>query len=102
MMFRRRPKTVADNPVFEKLMLLGRNDREVRDTLKGILRLPPLARRAELVVLLGKMQVRGAPADLEEAIAYLLNDGVAETALTFMGGETTRRKGGPDCKRPSP
>lgn len=66
----------------------------MRCTLKGILRLPAPARRAELSVLLGKLQVRGAPAALEEAITYLLHDGVAETALAFMGGDTTRRTKG--------
>ena len=98
MFWRRRPG-IVDNPVFEKLMVIAKQDREVRERLISILDLPATARKSELTILIGKMRMRAAPIDFETAILYLLHDPVAATAVEFLGGKrrpgagtTTRRR----------
>lgn len=80
----RKVTTVGDNATFVNLMLVAREDPEVRETLAVILGQPSLHRKSLLNSLIERMRAQGAPSDFVLAVDALLDDAVAEKASELI------------------
>jgi hypothetical protein len=78
-------KRVADNEVFVKLIQVAEEDEAVRRKLAEILSLPPTHRRSVLNFYIDQMRQNGAPEAFISAVACLLDNGVADRALSLLG-----------------
>ena len=77
-------KSVADNEVFVKLIQVAGEDAAVRHKLLDILSLPPTQRRSVLHFYIDQMKQKGAPETFLSAVVCLLEDGVADQALSLL------------------
>jgi hypothetical protein len=82
---KRESKTVADNDVFVTLLLLAKEDKEIRNQLAAILAQPPFHRKSLLNSLISEMKMNSAPAEDVNAIACLLDDAVATKTQELLG-----------------
>jgi hypothetical protein len=75
---RNQPGSVGDNASFVTMVLAARENAAMNETLKAILALPLSQRKSLINTLIADMKKKAAPADFIEAIAYLLDDEVAQ------------------------
>jgi hypothetical protein len=83
-LFNQQPQTVADNSTFIRLIQVTRDDPELRQRLMKILALDSFNRHESIQSILDVMMTTGAPEELVSALALLLDDEVAETALVLI------------------
>ncbi len=80
-------RSVSDNERFITLMRVAREDHEIGKEIVSILSLDNFNRKSVLNTWISRMQLEKAPADLVNALAVLLDDAVAEKALSMIGEE---------------
>lgn len=76
--------TVGDNGTFVTLMLVAREDPEIRETLAAILGQPSPQRKSLLNKLIERMRAQGAPSDFIMAMDALLDDDVSDRAYELV------------------
>ena len=79
-----RRKPIVNNETFIYLMKVAREDRDIRDKLKSILRLDSFNRQSILNTWLHDLKLQGAPRDFIESLSYFLDDEIAEKALEVI------------------
>ncbi|XOV81032.1 MAG: hypothetical protein ACFHVJ_08785 [Aestuariibacter sp.] len=70
------------NETFIYLIRAAEEEKSVRETLLKILTLAPRSRKAAITKLIADLKFQKAPSDFIEAIAYLLDDQIADSALS--------------------
>jgi hypothetical protein len=88
-LFKKRPKSVADNPTFIRMIQITRDDPALGARLVQILSLDPFYRSQSLQSLLNVMETTRAPKELIAAVAALLDDEIADKVLAVLLKETT-------------
>ena len=77
-------KSVADQELFVSLIRTAREDADIRGRLQAILRQPAFHRKSMLNTLVAELKMQSAPAEFIEAIACLLDDGVARKVRELL------------------
>lgn len=78
--------SIAENETFVRLIQAAQDDPEFREKLIAILSLDSFNRKSVLHAFIDTMQRDSVPKDLIAAMAGLLDDEVAELALSVIGG----------------
>ena len=79
-----RRKPIVNNETFIYLMKVAREERDIRDKLKSILKLDSFNRQSILNTWLHDLKLQGAPRDFIESLSYFLDDDIAEKALKVI------------------
>jgi hypothetical protein len=79
-----RRRTVGEVDGFITLLRAACDDRTVSDALEKLLSLPDDRRRALVHTWVSDLLVKNAPKDFIEAIAWLLDDAIAEKAYEVI------------------
>lgn len=82
------PRSVADVDSFITLLMLSREDEQVRARLRPVLELPDEARGDVVHRWVSELRVGGAPNELVAAIACLMDPGVAQRARATILRDT--------------
>jgi len=82
--FQRRRKPIVNNETFIYLMKVAREERDIRNRLKSILKLDSFNRQSILNTWLHDLKLQGAPKDFIESLSYFLDDDIAEKALEVI------------------
>ena len=77
-------KSVADHEPFVSLIQTAREDASIRTKLLAILDQPPYHRKSLLRSFVADMKLQSAPADFVRAVAFLLDDDIAEKARDLL------------------
>ena len=77
-------QSAGENETFVTLIRVAQEDQEIREQLFGILQQSPFHRKSLLNSLVKALTIKGAPSDFVSAIAYLLDDRIAEKALELI------------------
>ena len=80
----RRRKPIVNNETFIYLMKVVREERDIRNKLKSILKLDSFNRQSILNTWLHDLKLQGAPKDFIESLSYFLDDDIAEKALEVI------------------
>lgn len=75
---------VEEHHEFVVLIQAARNDTEFRREVLDVLRLEPFHRRSYLGGFVAEMQLKGAPAEVVEAVGLLRDNHVAERAIMLL------------------
>ena len=78
------PRTYGEIEGFINMLLAACEDRGMNETLEMLLSQPDATRKAVVHRLLERLRERDAPQNLIEAVACLLDDGVAEKAYEVI------------------
>jgi hypothetical protein len=78
------PKTYGDIESFVTMLLAACDDMGMNETLDQLLSLPDEWRQRTIRDLIAQLRIKGAPAELVEALAPLLDDDVAEKAYEVI------------------
>lgn len=77
-------RSVAEDETFVNLIVIAREDPEVRRTLEAILTADAFHRKSMLNTWLDDLRAKKAPKDFITALGHLLDDEVAEKALEMI------------------
>ena len=77
-------KSIVENEKFITLMKLAREEPYVGKRIKGLCSLDGFNRRSLLNTWLEELRLQGAPKDFREALAFFLDDAVAEKVLELI------------------
>ena len=78
------PRTVAEIEGFVGLLTAACNDPKINSTLEKLLAMPDERRRGLVHTWVSDLIIEGAPKDLVEAVACLMDDAVAEKAYEVI------------------
>ena len=77
-------KPIVNNETFIYLMKVAREQPDIRNRLKSILKLDSFNRQSILNTWLHDLKLQGAPRDFIESLSYFLDDDIAEKALEII------------------
>jgi len=77
-------KPIVNNETFIYLMKVAREEPDIRNKLKSILKLDSFNRQSILNTWLHDLKLQGAPRDFIESLSYFLDDDIAEKALEII------------------
>ena len=77
-------KPIVNNETFIYLMKVAREEPDIRNKLKSILKLDSFNRQSILNTWLHDLKLQGAPKDFIESLSYFLDDDIAEKALEVI------------------
>jgi hypothetical protein len=83
--FTKKLQTEGVDETFIRLIQIAREDLKIREQLLSILSLDAFNRKSALNTYIYNMKLKGAPNEFVSAIAFFLDDEVAEKALSILG-----------------